>query len=426
LPLPAVRSGVFAAIASRLGVTGLQGLIALVTTPLLLGALGVDAYGAYALVVALPALLPFLDLGVGAFLTGSVARATAETEDSLRAQLSAAVVLLAFVGGLGVVVAGISALLVDWQGLLGLEGFGAQRIDLCVFAIAAASCIALPLSLATRLLVGLKRTHVATLTTGLLASVVSAIGIVAVTALDGPLWAFVGVQAVTLVLGPLACAIWVRRDYGSRFALVLSGVRLPSVLAVARAGAPFVVITLATAIAYETDMIVVSRMLDERALASYAITLKYFNLVYPAVTAAGFALWPVLIESRGARATLSRWTLVFAAGGAAVALLLLGLADWFVDVWTQGRVVPPGDLFVARALFLVLSAAHYPAAMAVLALGRQRFQAVTVSLMALVNLPLSIFFAAQFGVAGPVWASCCAFGLLHALPQAFVAFRSSK
>jgi O-antigen/teichoic acid export membrane protein len=199
----------------------------------------------------------------------------------------------------------------------------------------------------------------------------------------------------------------------------------------AAAALPFVLMTIATAVAYETDMLVVSHRIGEAALADYAVALKYVNLLYPAVAAAGFALWPVFVDAARKpgpvlRQSVIRWTLVFGLGGLVAAIVLDIAAPWFINLWTRGQVAPPPDLVAARVVFLFLSAVHYPASMAVLALGRRHLQATTLSLMAVTNLPVSIVLAGAIGVAGPVWASCLCFGALHALPLLVIALRRGR
>jgi O-antigen/teichoic acid export membrane protein len=414
---------------SRLGLSVLAGALSLVTTPLLLGSLGVEGYGAYALIIGIPALLPFLDLGLGAVVTAAVAKGVADGDLSeARARLSATAALLAVLGLVLLVAALVCGFIVDWQAVLGLSSVPAGAVSLSVTVVLVGMCIALPLSLGARALVGLKQTHVATLLGGVLAAFLGLAGIAFCAWVDAPLWGFAAVQATTVFAGAAACAGWVRVRYGDLLRLRRPAGGLAATGRVFALGAPFVAMAVATAVAYETDLLVVSHRVGEQALADYSVALKYFNLVYPALVAAGFALWPILIDAvsrstRDARRGLLQWTIVFGLAGLGAAAVLVAAAPWLIDVWTRGQISPPGDLIAARAVFFVLSAVHYPASMAVLALGYHRLQAVTLSLMAAANLPLSIVLADALGVAGPVWASCVCFGALHAAPLVAIAFR---
>src|SRR4051794_26811316 len=107
----------------RLSVTAFQGVLALVATPLLLTRLGVREFGAYALIVALPALVPFLDFGLGALVTARVAERVEDvTSDELRADLSASAALLIFVALCGGVATAGAAMTLNWADILGLSG----------------------------------------------------------------------------------------------------------------------------------------------------------------------------------------------------------------------------------------------------------------------------------------------------------------
>jgi O-antigen/teichoic acid export membrane protein len=429
LDIPA--SSVASALVSRLGLTGLVAALSLVTTPLLLASLGVEGYGAYALIVAIPALLPFLDAGLGASVTGSVAAAAkAGHIRGAAGEISAAAVLLAAVGLLLAAVILVSFFVVDWAALLNLTAVPADTVQLSVTLVLFCFAVGLPLSLGARVLVGVAKSHIGTLLGGLLAAALALAGIAAAASVDAPLWSFVTVSALSTLLGAGACAAWVVRRYPNAIRLRRGSADPAALKRAAIAAFPFVVMAIATMVAYETDMLVVSHRLGEESVAEYAVALKYANLVYPAIVAGGFALWPLLVRAaEGGSATLRtavvRWTLIFGLGGFVAAGALAAAGPWFIELWTGGRVEPGTDLIAARAVFLVLSAAHYPASMAVLAVGRSRFQAVTLSLMAIAGLPLSIVLAATVGVAGPVWSSCICLGVLHAAPLLWIALRRS-
>jgi O-antigen/teichoic acid export membrane protein len=424
--LRASASSVGSALASRLGLIALAGALSLVTTPLLLGSLGVEGYGAYALIVAIPALLPFLDAGLGAPVTGFVAAATGAGDlRGATREISAAFVLLAFAGLLLGAATFACFFLVDWGSLLGLNTVPADAVQLSVTVVLLCFAVGLPLSLAVRILVGLSKSHVGTLLGGVVAAVIAVAGIAAAAFLDAPLWCFVAVSAVSTLLGAVACVAWVRRRYPGVIRLSRDAVDAALLKRAAGTAAPFTVMAIATTVAYETDMLVVSHRLGETAVAEYAVALKYVNLVYPAIVAAGFALWPLLVQAatpgrEDLRLVVARWTLVFGLGGLITAAMLVAAAPWFIDLWTGGRVESSWDLISARAVFLFLSAVHYPASMAALALGRSRMQAATLGVMALANLPLSIVLADAIGVSGPVWSSCICFGALHAAPLLWI------
>jgi O-antigen/teichoic acid export membrane protein len=422
-------SSVGSALASRLGLTALLAAFSLVTTPLLLTSLGVDGFGAYALIVAIPALLPFVDAGLGAAVTGSVAAASRRNQlGDVTGEVSAAAVLLAGAGLVLAVAVLACAFLVNWAAVLGVTAVPAGTVQLSVTVTLLCFAAGLPLSLAGRVLVGLEKTHVATLLGGLVAAVLGLAGIIVAAQIHAPLWGFVIVSSLATLVGAAACATWVRIRYPDAAHLEPAGVDLGALKHAARTALPFAVMAIATAVAYETDLLVVSHRLGEQAVAEFAVALKYFNLVYPAIVAAGVALWPLLVHAAQSREVDVRrsvvgWTFVFGLGGITAAAALALSAPWFIELWTGDRIEVSGDLVAARAVFLALSAVHYPASMAVLALGGSRIQAVTLPLMAMANLPLSILLADAVGVAGPVWASCACFGALHAIPLLIIALR---
>jgi O-antigen/teichoic acid export membrane protein len=241
---------VAAALASRLGLTVLVGAFSLVTTPLLLGSLGVEGYGVYALIVGIPALLPFLDAGLGALVTQSVADAAGRNDlRSAHRSISAAVALLSAVA-LALLAATLAAgFLVDWSGVLGISTVPEEAVRISVIVTLVGLCLALPLSVGARVLVGLKKSHVATILGGFLGAVLGLAGIAAAAGADAPLWGFVAAQAVSAVLGAAACTAWVRRRQCVALRFDRSTIGLEPMRRTAAAALAFVLMTIAPPVA---------------------------------------------------------------------------------------------------------------------------------------------------------------------------------
>ena len=96
---------------------------------------------------------------------------------------------------------------------------------------------------------------------------------------------------------------------------------------------------------------------------------------------------------------------------------LVVAGPWVVEVMGRGAVGTSWSLLVGLGLWTVMGATGTTFAMALNGLGALRFQVVVASVMAVVNLALSIVLARRVGVAGVVWGTVVSYGLIVGVPS---------
>jgi hypothetical protein len=117
------------------------------------------------------------------------------------------------------------------------------------------------------------------------------------------------------------------------------------------------------------------------------------------------------------RSDLTRLTIWFAVSGLVIGLGLVLLGPT-VSAWMMhGRSHAGPGLMAPFAALLFLQAASYPAGMWLTDSAGLRFQAVRASVMAAVNLALSIPLARLVGAPGPVLGSVAAFASVVFVPS---------
>jgi O-antigen/teichoic acid export membrane protein len=187
------------------------------------------------------------------------------------------------------------------------------------------------------------------------------------------------------------------------------------------------VLSIAIAVAYESDALVLTQILGPSAVTTYAVTMRVF-LVVPAL--AGFVLmplWPAYGEaiSRGdtpwVRQTLRRAVkggLLLSVSGAG---LLALVARPFIDAWAGFR--PPYLLIVAAAIWVVVMTVAGVMATFLNGAREIRPQIVLALMMMVANLGLSILFAHWVGGSGVIWGSITAEGAVVVIMVAVIAPR---
>jgi O-antigen/teichoic acid export membrane protein len=203
---------------------------------------------------------------------------------------------------------------------------------------------------------------------------------------------------------------------------------LPVARALMASGALFFVLQVAIAVAYESDALVVSRVLGAKSVTQYAVPMRLFVLP---VLGLGFLLsplWPAYSEavSRGdvvwVRRTLRRSLFLSGAGGAIMGLSLALSGRTLIHLWAGRTVTPSVLLLSSLACWTAVMSVSTAVAMFLNGLHILRLQAVCAAAMMVANLGLSIALTEAIGVSGVVWGTVIAQTLFVLIP---IALRSS-
>jgi O-antigen/teichoic acid export membrane protein len=394
----------------------LSALLALGATKIVIGHYGVAAYGIFALILSIPALLPARDLGLGAKVIDVVARrhelGLATVEDTLAGALGR-ISRVAVCAIIAVIAAQVT---VGWSVLLGNTVSGvpdpAITATLCLFALS------LPGGLAVSVLWGLRRMDLLALQGPIITlSTCASVGVAAILKL--PLWAAL-----------VACMAWNCGIQWASLDLVASYLRLSRKRLVANAlrplpqtfrrwAVPMLLISTAGSIAYQTDRLVLSHIGGSLAVAHYSVVAQLFFPLLGIVSSAGYTLWGKYAVERGregvSRAAFVRTVAVFAGVGLVEAVLLTAAGPFAIEAVLGVRVA--AGLCAAFGLLLMLQAAGLPVGMLMTDERGLRDQAIVFSLMVILNVWLSILLAARVGTSGPVLASAITYLGVVLLPS---------
>jgi O-antigen/teichoic acid export membrane protein len=395
-----------AAIVMRAGTA--LGAVAIV--PVLVRLLGSEAFGIWFTITSATAAVGFADLGISNGLVTLIAAARARgDDDAVASYVSSAFFTLAL---LGMALFGAFLLVsphVDWAGLLNATGEHRSSVRPALIALAAAICVSMPLGVAQRVHMAYQEGFLSSVYAGLGVLVGLALALVAAMADAG----LVVVVAATLAGPALVSLVNFAVLFGRRRPGLLP--RLSSATAAAarrvvRSGGLFLVLGLAVAVGYESDLLVLSRVLGPEAVAAYAAPMRLFALM-PMI--AGYLitpLWPAYGDAlaRGdvgwARTTFRRSVMVAAVLNVPAALFLVAVGRPLVERLVPG-VSPSLPLLLTLGAWAVLSTVNIPFAMFLNGAHVVRLQLGCALLMATTNLPLSIVLARRIGITGPILAT---------------------
>jgi O-antigen/teichoic acid export membrane protein len=397
----------------------------IVTVPIAIRYLGVEQYGLFVTVTALAGLVGWSDFGIGNGVLTLISRAGGEgdREVAVRIVSAATFVLLGIAGALALVFALVYTK-IPWADALNVTSPDARAAaGPAVAVFIAFTLAAIPLGVAQRAQFGFQEGFIASMfaAAGTLAGVA---GLLAAIALGASLPWLVAAVAAGPVIALALNSVWLfghqrpwlrpRRDAWDR--------RVAA--AVVRTGSLFLVLQVAIAVAYESDSLIIARILGVENVPVFSVSFKLFMV--PAIVLAFVftPLWPAFgdafarLDYPWARRTLVRSVLTAVAVGVGAGVILVAFGAPIVSVWAGSDVAPSFELRVALAIWALFVCIGGALAAFLNGLNAMRFQAACAAAMMAVNVALSIVLTEAVGVPGVVWGSVIAVGTCVFLPSA--------
>lgn len=376
---------------------------------------GPRGFAAYAILIALPALIPLSDFGLAAAITDSIAQ---DGVGSNRARLAFKCVtsILAGVGLLSGLGGAVLAFVGLWGRILGIGDVAS--VNVAAAAVAFAFGLQICFGAGQRALLGMGRQSTAVLLTvgGSVVAFALVIGLESIGIRT------VAAYVAAFALGPVVAqlASWVvalRALRAARSSELVSGpgavVRLRAVFATV--ALPMAVISLALPAAYQLDRVFLSHLSGAEAVAQYSVVaLLYFPLASVLQTAAQ-TLWPAFMKLQGDSPRvfrlLRRSELVFAGLGVVSALALTFVGPFINKVVSSDAVFVPTGLYASFGLLLIVMGVLQPPGMLLMDAVGRRFQAVgSVAVLGL-KVMLSLLVVPLYGPVGSVLVTAAALAI---------------
>ncbi|KJQ53362.1 hypothetical protein [Microbacterium sp. SA39] len=380
-----------------------------ITTRMILGETDIQHYALYSLLITIPSLLTFTDLGSGAVLVNAVATSDDIRADrTLRLQItSVGRVLLMFATGLMLI---NTVLLVTggWRALFGDAG-AIPGASLAAFLCISLFSLSITLGVWFRILLGQRRNHIVILVQGAISPVTLG-GVwlmltfggrdfdayLAIASYGASLFsAIVGFLLVTRSTAPLI-------PDALRMLLRFRSVRGVRVMDV---GWPMLAQMITYPIAVGSQRYVLAQFGTPVDVAEYGVAGQVFFALNGLVMAAGVALWPQFARLRH-KGELRRGpfllSLIFAGAIAAATFMVWLVAPWLFEFITQGELEVRTLTILSFGCMIMLTAAVYPLGMFIMDKPGIRFQVIPTLAMATVSIVLSIVLTPILGIVGPL------------------------
>ena len=396
--------------------------VTLATVKISIGYLGPVRYGLWATITSLTAFLAFSDLGIGNAVINRMALAfTSGERDTAAREISSASFVLAAIAAVVLAVSALLLPVLPWPRIYNVTGLAATEAGPATLATLVCFAVLIPIGLVQKVQLGFQQGTYANLwlIAGSLLSLVFLI--VAVAAHFSLPWLVLVVAA-----GPvLAVALnWVQEFVYLRPWLRprLDRVHVRTGIELARMGLLFVGLQLAAAVAFSSDNLIATQVLGPVAVAQYSVTQRVFLALPALVSVAAVGLWPAYGEAihRADRAwirqTLTRSTMLAVGVTMLASIVILTASRPLFSFLIGPALVPSLSLLIGFVVWSVLYTFGSVVSMLLNAANVILFQLVISSVMAVTAIVLKIELGRTVGIAGIIWGTVIAYGLLSVLP----------
>ncbi|MEO5998464.1 MAG: oligosaccharide flippase family protein [Chitinophagaceae bacterium] len=175
-------------------------------------------------------------------------------------------------------------------------------------------------------------------------------------------------------------------------------------------GGIFFFIQLGALILFQTDNIIITRILGPQSVTTFNVSYKLFSILVMAFNIIVTPFWSAFTDAYAKKdfdwikSSIKRmrqlWMVL-----SVVALILFFISHWVYKLWIGDAVIIPVSLSLAMAFYVIAYMWQTLHVYLLNGVGKVRLQLYLVLCSSLVNIPLAVFLGRKFGLVGIISAS---------------------
>ncbi|MGV8114385.1 MAG: lipopolysaccharide biosynthesis protein [Lentimicrobium sp.] len=405
-------------------IKGVSIIIGFVFVPLLIGYLGEVEYGIWITMSSILAWVNYFDIGLGNGLRNRFAESLAKGEHQMaRIYVSTAYASLSMLfGSFFLVFIAINPLL-SWYEILKAPVALADELNMLVIITFGFFLLRFTLRLIAIIIIADQRPALSNVFDPL-ANLISLLAVLVLIQTSETSLLALGIilgSAPVIVLA-LATIYYFRRDYRD-YRPSIRLVDFKYFKDLTGLGAKFFIIQITVVIIMSTNNFIITRVVGPEAVTAYNIAYKYFGLLLMLFTIITNTYWSAYTEAYFKKdfIWIRRVTGNLVKGWIAILLILAAMlifAPYFYHVWIRDKVEIPFLLSAFTALFIGIYIWYIIFIYFINGTGKITLQLYVCVIVAVLNIPVSVFFARYLGMgsAGVILGSCVTY-----LPGAIIA-----
>lgn len=397
-----------------------------ISIPLTINYLGQERYGLWLTISSFFTMISFFDLGVGNGLLNVISQASGKGErESIKIYISSSLFIMVITSLVLLIVFLVIYSFVNWSDLFNVASdLAASEADITVLVFAVFFLINIPLNIVQKIQIAYQE--------GFRNGIWQAIGNIA------------SLLALVIVIYFRAGLPWLVFSTAAMPTLftLLNGINVffrrypwmkPSlryiekqfVWRLLRISMLFLALQIASAVGYQSDNIVIARILGAKIVPQYAVPMRLFALIPMILGFVIAPLWPAYSEAivrkdtQWVKKTLKRSIYLSLIVSIPAVLLLQAFIGDIIQFWVGSAIIPSISLRVGLGAWSVLASVGGCWAMLLNGANVIKFQIICIFLMGVLNITLSIVLTSVIGVSGVVYGTLISQFICVSMPSIY-------
>ena len=374
-------------------------IISFLYTPLLLDYLGEEKYGVWVTILSIVNWVAYFDAGIGNGLRNKLSAeiATNRLIDAKKSISTAYIIMFVIVAMFYISGVGIGSLL-NWNVLLNTD----LRINNVLFISFTFVCFNFYLSLYINGYYAVQKSEIVALS-GLFVQVLNFVGVLLfrISKIDESLLSISYLFGVTSIFISVlfSLILWKKHKYLRVDVRLYDRNRLKDICSL---GFKFFFIQIAALILFTTDSLIISYLFSPTLVTPYNTVFKAFGIVQSLFVAfltpywSRFTVAKVNKEYAWMKKTINRIKCLWFVCSMLL-IMLVPLFPFISDAWLKKRLIYDNGLVLSMAIYYILLIYSSIYSTALNGLGNINVQLVCSIVAAIINIPLSVFFAVGCG-----------------------------
>ncbi len=397
-----------------IGIKGISIATSFILVPITLNYLGTADYGIWLTLSSIIAWFGFFDVGLGNGLRNKFTEAVSLNNTELaRTYVSTTYAGLAIIMGIIWLAFVLLNPLVEWNSLLRAPSGSDYNLNTIAFFVFTLFLVRMVLKLISVIIIADQRTALSS-TFDPISNIIALVAIYLLTqTTSGSLENFVLVVTIApVVVLATASMVFFSSAY-HKYRPSYKYIDLTKFKSLAGLGMKFFIIQIAVLVIFSTDNLIITRILGPSEVTIYNIAYKYFSILTMGFAIIMTPMWSAYTQAyvqddtswiKNTNSKLIRvWLLIVM-----ITVIMLISANWFYTLWIGKEIIIPFMLSLFMGLFIVISTWNNIFVYFINGTGKITLQVYSSIIMALLNIPISVFLAKELnmGSSGVMLGTC--------------------
>lgn len=378
--------------------------LSLLMVPIALRFVGTTNYGIFLTIASFIAWFALLDFGFSQGLKNNLSEAFSRKDiSSARSYVSSAYTGIITIFALIYIMFFIANHYIDWANIIGVSESYLPEIRYLMNFIFAGFCLQLVLNLLNTITSANQKPAYSSLFSFVSSALTLIVLIILSKTTEGTLLKY----GLTVIFSPvITYTFFTLFMFKKKYRLIvpsLAFIKTKYLKKLLNIGLKFFIIQLSMIVIFQTDYLIISRLFGPNEVVAYNIAYKYFALTTTVFAIIIAPFWSAATDAyvkkdfkwmQNAVKKLNKSFLIFATIG----ILMLIISPWFYNFWLKGAVHVPIKLSIAMFIYSQLLNWGSIYVVFINGTGKVKIQLIIGIIGAIVNIPLSIFFAKTLGI----------------------------